>query len=341
MKRLDSEIASVKATLAALEEKRAALLGHAPQAAAQAAPSEEILGPRNWRGLTAKELKQGEKPDASVTSWSRVGSTELKLRGKGHTAGASKVKVATAPLYECVSADVIRGRDCKVQDVVERLADVPPAVTAEGERSLWTPACPLPRVVCMNVMLPFEKGGYQKGQHPEDDSGCSLVGFFHIRNSTVEMLESGDVPAHVRLFQSFLQNCVGNRLPDGDQDSGGVLKAIARVENPDELNAGMLVRPIIRKFNAKPVLITKSGSFRTDPSGEWVELGVDVRDFNFFARQQLVDQRALIPECKMYIGFLIQAYEEEQQPEQVILDLRIHHLDLIKGGRTLDIPRTG
>ena len=51
----------------------------------------------------------------------------------------------------------------QVQDIVGRLvpvAHLPSQESYLGNRqgTRWTPACPLPRVICMNLMLPYETG---------------------------------------------------------------------------------------------------------------------------------------------------------------------------------------
>ncbi|KAF4747654.1 putative ATP-dependent RNA helicase ddx43, partial [Perkinsus olseni] len=86
----------------------------------------------------------------------------------------------------------------------------------------------------------------------------------------------------------------------------------------------------IEKYNGKPVLITKSGSMRVDPSGrfEWVEVDIDVRNFVWLAKSVMHHMHSAIPQLKIHVGFVIQAVDDSQMNENIIGSMRLRHLDV-------------
>jgi hypothetical protein len=242
-------------------------------------------------------------------------------------------------MYEALSLDALKfdGNLDKVIGNLIREEDLPYATTNEGigdfggGRPLeWTPGCPLPRLLCINLMLPYETG-----LNPwSKDHGCSVIGFFQITPQTLHFLRYPDkAPPCVKLFREFYEGPAGkpngpSNNPDRSLDRrlkagikkdhhSGLFKAVAKCENPEEVN----IPEAFHSYNGKPCLITKSGYIVKDPNGVWLEIGVDVRRFNVMARKCLSSFRSVLPQAKIHYGFWIQSVDDDEMPEGLLCDV--------------------
>jgi len=281
----------------------------------------------DFRGLTIPEwLGPGLRPPrARGVMWSRCDGSGFRVRvGPGYD-GVKKADSAPGScLYECVSVDIVRSQ-CKISGVLNRLIAVPPA-----DGTAWAPECQLPRILCMNVQIPLKTGSPLR-KHPSSDHGVSIVAVFRVRGETLEMLRRGGaLEPCVRLFRDFVR---GGRtdLPCAKSatKTTGLLKGIAFAENVGEVNVPWLLKPLVQKYNAKPCLITKSGSVAAGERGEWLEIGVDVRRFSSAAKTSLVQLRDCLPQASIHVGILIQGQEDEDLPEGLVMDVRLHYLNLL------------
>merc|ERR1712032_454119 len=198
----------------------------------------------------------------------------------------------------------------------------PPAAPAG---STWTAGCPLPRLLCIVVQLPYQVNP------SDDDHGCSIVTIHEIREETLQALQQDTPPAHIRLLRDFV--CAGQTdLPQsqGKTNSAGLFKAIAQVGNFDELTLPWLLKRPVKSYNGKPCLITKSGTTFKGPRNEWLEVDVDVRDFNTFARNMLYQLREHLKEASIHCGFTIQGCTPEELPEGIVTDIWLHNIDIVE-----------
>lgn len=317
--------------------------------------SEDYLSkPGKWLGKTFQRLNVEESPDSGEVNgptWHPGMGTDLECRSKGYMKTRQKqpatFSLKYGSMYECVACDAVKASS-KVEDVVERLVplDSIPGLASgikEGERGAgqelqWTYDCPLPRILCVNLKLPYTTGS--------NDPGCSFVAFFHIKPQVLQELQSGNPAPCVRMFKDF---CAGPAGEPGVQDDpnrslalrrntsktsnaaadSGLLKATAWCENTEDLR----IPWTIARFNGKPTTITKSGyivkqSQKPGIPGEWMEIGVDVRDFNWLARRGLVNYKGRLTRAKLHLGFMIQAVEDEDMPEGLICDMHVQGVDI-------------
>jgi len=196
----------------------------------------------------------------------------------------------------------------------------------------WEKGCGLPRVLCVNVMLPLHN---PKNPWAKDEGGMSVVALFEISPETCESARSADPGPHVRLWRHFCDGPGGrpggpkddpsrslaarrNRAKKQDRDSG-LLKVTAMCLNMDELG----IPQYFHQFNGASVVVTDSGYVVKDPEGEWIELGFDVRKFPFLFRDALYNFQGLMPKSQAHIGFTIQASEEHELPERLLCDLLV------------------
>jgi len=297
--------------------------------------------PGDWLGRTSQPWTGEARlpPPEGGTCWSQ--GLGRGLRARGPQPGGGKVAMHGS-LYECISMDFVRAR-CKIEDILERLVAVPDkgvTTVSAGDQGgggtlRWSAGCPLPRIICVNLMLPYEAGPKLFGEHPASDHGASCVAIFAVRPETLRLLQAPESaqPPCVKLFKEFVAGPCGS--PGGRRDHPGLFKAIAQADNLESLGLPIF----LHKFNGKPALISKSGYVVKAPSGEWLELGADMRLFSPLARDALVRFRELVPKASLHFGFLIQGVEAEELPEGLLGDVRVHYLDLLRGPVLIDDPR--
>ena len=115
-----------------------------------------------------------------------------------------------------------------------------------------------------------------------------------------------------------------NRRAPEDADFRGRFKVIASVKNMDTLD----LPSFIQNYNAKPVLITKSGSIFTGEN--YVEVDIRVHRFSYLARKGLNYLQGKFSQMIFDVGFVIEGRGEEELPEQILGAARLIRLDYNK-----------
>ncbi|CAJ1389183.1 unnamed protein product, partial [Effrenium voratum] len=252
----------------------------------------------------------GPEPGPGLHGWADGEVRLFRLRGPQYLKLRHKVPAREA-LYRCTGVEVFEG-PCQLRSCTEGLC-------VKGFGPLG-----LPKVILVHFQLPFQAGLVG---HPWSDPGCSVVVFFELK----EPLES---PA-TRLLLSFLEE--QHPKAEGFAESG-CLKVVGLLENLEDLDIPAAARPVVRKFNGKPVLIEKESHHRR--FGDAVEICVDVRGFNPLARGLLRRLREQLPKSVMQLGILVQGCEDSELPEDFLGVVRIEGLDLLQGrpvsGGTVD-----
>eukprot|EP00435_Cladocopium_sp_Y103_P028031 s1171_g6.t7 len=285
-----------------------------------------------WKGiwhLKAHKKRQDTTPPAALTSivsqrlagldhlsrglrgWNDGEPWLFRLRASDYMKTRQKHRSGDAT-YRCIGVEVLQA-PCQLYSCLKGL--YPQTSTSSA----------LPKVILVHFQLPLKPGPIY-GSHPEDDPGCSVVLFFKLKEPVL------DSPA-LGLLQRFLE--ADHPKTEGFAVSG-CLKVVGFLENLDELDIPAAARPVVRKFNGKPVLIEKES--RHLRFGDALEILVDVRGFNPLARQLLCRLRGQLPKSVMQLGILVQGVEDFELPEGFLGDLL--------NGRSVEIasprsPKTG
>mmetsp|Transcript_80882 Transcript_80882/g.252293 ORF Transcript_80882/g.252293 Transcript_80882/m.252293 type:complete len:393 (-) Transcript_80882:100-1278(-) len=294
----------------------------------------------SWLGTTIPERCAGQGLAGSGCSWSRGDGSGFQIRDSCRNGRVSKIGSSGA-LYECMSVDVVRS-GCKVSEVLGRLVPVPSSQSTQRNGELgWWPGCPLPRVLCVVAQLP-EQVGPVFGEHPAEDAGVSIVTIFRIKPETIRVLRSCRWPADLRMFVDFVKAGKTDLPTDrGGSKTSGLMKAVAAVGNLEEVGVPKLLLPTVRKYSGKPCLITKSGTVFKDPSGEWLEIDIDLRRFCRLARTMLVSLRDLLPRSSVHCGFTIQGCDDDELPEGIVCDMWLHNINLKDDPRQIEAQHRG
>lgn len=284
----------------------------------------------SWLASTAPEWIEelapaGSRPDpAKGMHWSRGDATIFQVRtGPDYPKHGKKIRSADA-LYECIGVDIVRGAG-PIYEVLGRLIPVP-----RSTQTLWKPGCPLPRILCFVAMLPYTcdwRARDPAEPYSSDDPGCSVISLYSITPETLRVIASGEpLPPSIRAFQEFVRDA---KCKQGDKATSGCLKGIAWGENPDELSIPWGLGSIVDAYNGQPVLITRSGHVTKADDGEWFEVDIDVRVFSYAARSALYHLRECLPFATVHLGFTIQGCNDDELPECMICNCRVHNMDII------------
>lgn len=280
-----------------------------------------------WRGNATPAPRSGPR-------WEPGSGHGFRMRvGPDYKRNARKIE-SDGHLYECISLDVIRA-DQKIERILgTSVIEVPPHHQVGDGALTWASGCALPRVICINVQLPY------LGYNPfsSHDPGCSVVALFHITSNTLQTLEGPHQPPAMKLFQQFWERDAGNLSV---VKQANAFKAVACCDNLQDILDGLMVADFAVRKNGTPVLITRSGDMFKDPQGEWLEVSVDVRLFATFARMMLQQCRDRLARASVRVGFLIQGTTDEELPEGLIGDVVVHNVHLERDARQIEVPRGG
>lgn len=261
--------------------------------------------------------------ETSSSSWSPGEPSLFRLRcGPDYLRNGFKAKPGTE-LYSCVAVDVVQARD-QIHSVLQE---------SRNGGSSYAPSelCGLPEILLVHFQLPFEAGPLY-GPHPGDDHGCSVI-------ITCALRPNFSADPASRLFTTYLQKHHPIRE---SASASGCLKVVGILENLESLEIPALLRPIVRRFNGKPVLVEKeskryasNGTAHSENSARQqvsvLELAIDVRSFNPLARSLLARlKKAVLPKAIVQLGILIQGVSDDELPEGLLAAVRLEALDLLR-----------
>lgn len=255
---------------------------------------------------------QDHHPRSGLRGWSDGEPWLFRLRASEYMKTRQKLRTDET-FYSCVGVEVLQA-PCRLYSCMQGLG-----------MQRFAHGSTLPKTLLVHFLLPFQPGPIY-GSHPADDPGCSVVIFFKLKEPVLASPALG-------LLQRFLE--AEHPKSEGFAISG-CLKVVGLLENLDELNIPAAARPMVRKFNGKPVLIEKE-SRHLHFHGDILEITVDVRGFNPIARQLLCRLRGQLPKSVMQLGILVQGVEDIELPEGFLGVARLDGLDLLKG-RAVEIP---
>lgn len=280
---------------------------------------EELVAFHVGRGAAGRSPagKAAVAPGPGLTSWREGEPSSFRLR-IGPSYPRSRCKAAPGPpLYTCIGVEVVRLNGGRLRNAVGGQAG---SVWSRGGGTKAPPLPDLPSLLVVNFQVPFERGPLLSA-HPADDHGCNVLLFFALR----EQVASESTPGRRLLARCLREE--GHPLREGTHVTG-CFKAVGVIENIDDLSIPAAVKPIVRNFNGKPVLVERETVryFREDGV---VELSVDIRGFNPVATNCLWLMRdTVLQRAHIQLGLLVQACKDDELPEQLIGAVRLCGLDL-------------
>ena len=276
-------------------------------------PPIETLG---WTPFSSLPFNQ-PKPKGAQHFWSKGSASEFHVRSVGYKSSKSK-EPSAPPLYECIGVDLVRSNKlitnvagtCPIFQSPSQAINVPPYWTKDPK---WSPSLGVPRIIVINMQLPYSSPSLWAPQSADSDPGFSVVSYYALSPSYVEKLES--CPA-TKLLKRLIEE--GKSMKETT-----ALKAIGLVENLDEVG----FPEIVSGYNGKPVLVTKSAKLHS-LSSEVFEIEFDIRQWSILARKSLHSLQAKLKEARCQFGMLIEGKSDEELPEQLLGCYRIHFIDI-------------
>eukprot|EP00441_Pelagodinium_beii_P010464 CAMPEP_0197695484 /NCGR_PEP_ID=MMETSP1338-20131121/115253_1 /TAXON_ID=43686 ORGANISM="Pelagodinium beii, Strain RCC1491" /NCGR_SAMPLE_ID=MMETSP1338 /ASSEMBLY_ACC=CAM_ASM_000754 /LENGTH=190 /DNA_ID=CAMNT_0043278463 /DNA_START=32 /DNA_END=601 /DNA_ORIENTATION=+ len=165
---------------------------------------------KKWQG-------EGLPPCGVGPYWSPGDGKGLNVRmGPDYPARREKCE-SHGSMYKSLGCYAVKS-DEQLEDILERLIhleDLPSWHEVGGDDAFeWTTDCPLPRIICINLMLPYAAQLNPFWTTP--DPGASFVAFFHITPETMRAAMSNCPPPAVNIFVEFCKGPAGG--PGGAKD---------------------------------------------------------------------------------------------------------------------------
>lgn len=238
-------------------------------------------GPRSWFPADASHFRV------------RVGPN-YKKNGKKEPSGPS--------FYECVACDHIKA-DQMIHHVGAAV-QLPPDIVSAADTA------GVPPLLIINCQMPYEGPSLKLGA--KKVNGCSFVYYFKLKDSVAEALASPPES------QSPSMRLLGRYLKEAptDRKLQGRFKVVAQIVNHKEMGFGSATASLVNKYNGKPVIINKTGTLHQ--GNGYLEMDINVHQFSVLARKTLKSLQPKVPAMQLRIGFVIEASDDSELPEQLL-----------------------
>jgi hypothetical protein len=239
-------------------------------------------------------------------SWSRFDHEEFHVRIGPNYSWNKKKAPSARPLYDVFAVDVFSAAK-RVDHAASRFA-IP-----EKWASIDTGHAFVPPVFVVQIQIPADPPSFFSSA--DDGPGWSICMFFGITDETLAQLKdiSTASPA-VRLWAKWCELAVQ------DKSWRARFKFIPACSNLVELG----VYQSIADYNAKPILIRKTGTlFRGPPSKpaepashpKYMEFDMHIHKFDTVAKKAIHTMTAMCKDMFMQIGFVIEGRDDDELPE--------------------------
>lgn len=239
--------------------------------------------------------------EIDVGCWREVEASSFRVRTIGYAKHSQKAPSADA-FYKPLGVSIIRCT-AREDDLVERgMLRLPDSESTD-----------FPRYLVINAQLPDDVGpGPLSGRPGPNADGpchaviivCELADWDRIRNSQ---------QSAVRLLRRF--EAEAPREPKEQPNVRGRFKVIAGVEDPKQLPA------IVRSYNYKPAIITKSGKITRTESA--LEMHVSIFRFGYSSRSGFASIKDKLHNCVLNVAFVLEGRTDDELPECILAAVQL------------------
>ena len=231
-------------------------------------------------------------------SWSKIDHEEFHVR-IGPNYGWNKKKAPSAhPLYDVFAVDVFSANS-RIDHAAEKFF-IPEkwANIDTGNNNL------VPPVFVVQIQIPSDAPSFFSSV--DNGPGWSICMFFAITDETLEQLKdlSTASPA-VKLWAKWCEHA------EKDKAWRARFKFIPSCSNLEELG----VSSYIAGYNAKPILIRKTGSLFRGAGSKYMEFDMHIHKFDNIAKKSIHYMTAMCTDMFMQIGFVIEGQDDDELPE--------------------------
>jgi len=270
-------------------------------------------GPNSIQAVRAYASASPDDYDetASHCFWN-IRPTLIKLR-VGPDYNKNRKKEPSAPaLYDVHCIDVIYSEtSLKHASDAFKMPEIP------GITDIDTGHPYVPPMMILNIWLPAN-GPSILTKEIDGPTYC-VIAYAVITEKTLEALKDFEnaSPA-VKLFAKWCEKA------ETEYAYRSRFKLMGHLENIEKLG----MPSSFSKFNGKPALVRKSGTFTR--SSNYIQLSVNLRVWSFFARKGVHHYQPKMKDFMMNIGVTVESREEDELPEVLIGGARIMRMDLLK-----------
>lgn len=261
-------------------------------------------------GTVVPKVPDEKADDESVVGWRNCDASCFNLR-VGPNYSRNKKKAPSAPaMFECISMDIFHAETCV--SPMTPLFELP-------EPKVKSPHPDVPSLFCASVMLPANEPKMFGGGSADEQPSFLLYVIMQMTQETANALQDlkNAEPSYRNLVRWFKE------APD-DKKIAGRLKVMGLVHNWTELS----LPSWLSSYNAKPVLINKSGETRRHPKGSYVEQTINIHLFNFMAKKGLYQLRPKVSKMRFAFGGTIEARDDEEMPERALFSIAGYNLPI-------------
>lgn len=274
-----------------------------------------------WPSLPCGESAEGStSPFAELPSeaevqpyWLQCDAAVFDVRNVGYKQTREKIPSQFA-LYECVGMDIVRDNR-RIDCILDRLREADLPSNWPGAR--WEEPWKVPRVLIFNCQVPYTAGKIF-GSYPEEDGGFSILNYFVLSREASELLAWNSPTPALQLWKRFVEEGVSTK-------EGISLKVVGRVEDLDKHE----VPESFKRFNNKPVLLTRSATIYKKRLPEVLEIDFDVRNWNYPTRAAMVSYHHRAREAEVEIGYLLEGKADDELPEQILGCFTVSNMDIM------------
>lgn len=273
-------------------------------------------------------VKRGD-PESTTMSWMPVPGSTLNLRvGPNYSYNKRKAPSGSA-LYEVVYCRAFKSYQ---RTPLTTMIDNMPLPYEE----LFPNGCVpdiyderIPHVIILAFELPYKSPNIL---YPKTDGKGGEIIFYlkpskeFIEESNALAAESTNltrddrISASTRLFTTWCEKAETN------SDWSGRFKVIAHMKSLEKFSFANLLRP----YNGKPVLISKSGMIKKGVTREgfrFLEFGANVHKWCYLFKKSLVYLLPKFKDLKFTLGIVIEGREDEELPECALQSTHIQYFN--------------
>mmetsp|Transcript_17637 Transcript_17637/g.23538 ORF Transcript_17637/g.23538 Transcript_17637/m.23538 type:complete len:371 (-) Transcript_17637:351-1463(-) len=281
-----------------------------PRSGSNLADIIEKYGPTSAEGIHAFSSMKDECDDTVDHAYMNAETSLFHLRiGPNYKKTKTKAPSCNA-LCDLISCDFIHAET--FLDNAKNAFNLP---NIPGVTDVDTGLEYVPPMFVVNSWLPTKDHGAFSNGRIEKPSYIVVMVFAISEWVLEELKDIEKASPGVRLFAEWC------RVSDTDPDFKGRFKAIGMVEDIESLG----IPGFITKFNGKPALISKSGTFSRHEN--YIELSTNIHMWQYIARKGLVTLLPHFPRFVVNVGFTIEGRSDEDLPEVLLGGCRMIRID--------------
>jgi len=262
--------------------------------------------------------------------WARLQGSEFSLRkGPDYKKNGYK-SPSLESLYDMVAIEIFRTEN-RIHHISKFLDwDRITAQCSESEDGVARDLCSqtnIPRYMILHFLLPLEDDGFLWKSNHLDHKNCSLVLMSSISPGSIDLLrkysddKEGEEFACIRLLQKFFQLEKDNPILKR-------FKGVAEIVDMEKYGFNSFIKPILHRYNAKPFVIRNTSSFYKGDTIPYLEVDIDVHEFNSIAKRVFSGLRDFIPDLNLNFAWTIEGREDDELPERTISACTVKNLNV-------------